>query len=144
MSHAGVGTEFGFFCPTGGVDDTASPGFMFDRQGSAKKKDWLKAGNIYSNVVGWPFALANGRLTQIWIGNEDPNTFEIEIYEHQGDEVNLTLLTTVAVGVAARNASFDEGDFGTVNITQDYQIACRVKTGTLKEPRIVLFLVGDT
>ena len=115
---------------------------MFDRTGTNNVNDWLKAGNLFSNVVGWPFGLANGTVNGIWIGNENLSTFDIDIYEYEGDEVNLTNLVTVSVGVAARNAFFDVSDFGVVNITQGYQLAARISAGSIKEPRVVLFAGG--
>ena len=124
------------------IANAVSPGYMFDRTGTNGVNNWLKAGNIFSNVTGWPFGLANGKINGIWVGNEDLNTFDIDIYEHEGDEVNLTNLVTVSVGVAARNAFFDASDFGVVNITQGYQLAARVSGGSIKEPRVVVFAGG--
>ena len=75
---------------------SASPGYAFGRSGNRVANDWLNIyGQIRSNRTGIPFGLNNGRIIEIWAGNEDINTFDITIYEHQGDSVGLTSLTTV-------------------------------------------------
>jgi hypothetical protein len=136
-----TGSEFDYFYRPP-EDDSVSPGFLFSRTGNSRNNDWFKAGENFSNVTGWPFGLNLGQITGIWVGCQNPSTFDISIYEHQGSEVNLTLLTTVSVTVATTNAFFYPSDFGNIGITQGYQMAARVTSGNLREGKVILFAQG--
>ena len=69
-------------------------------------------------------------------------TYDVEIYEHEGNQVNLTLLGTVTV-TAATSDSF------TVNFpaTQGRQLAVRLGstgTGNVRDLGVDLTLVGNS
>jgi hypothetical protein len=116
----------------------ASPGFTFSRPGSNTGNTWLKiAGGVVSNRSGIPVFISNPKLITVVATCENLNTYDVKIYEHDGDQINLTLLSTHSV-VASRSTTF------TVNITltQGKQLAVRTN-GTVKNPGVNLQLIGN-
>jgi len=127
----------------GEVSTTASPGFGFGRSLNVKKNSWLmRTGNVPSNKTGVTIGIQAPVLIKIDVGNEDINTFDIAIYEHEGDEINLTLLTTVSI-VSKRTDSFTPSDFGTVTATQGRQIAVKLTTGSSRNIGVDITFKGQ-
>ena len=126
------------------VNTSASPAFSFGRSGNVSNNTWLlRPGGVPSNKTGIPVGISNGTIRQIDIGSEDIDTYNISIYEHEGDQVNLTLLTTVNV-ISTRTDIFTSSDFGTVNVTQGKQIAVRVSSGSAKNLGVDITLTGQS
>jgi len=120
------------------IGASASPGFSLGRSSTTGAGTWLlRVGNIPSNVTGIPMGISNPILTNIQIGNEDIATFSVEIYEHEGDSVNLTLLTTVTV-TSSRTGIFSVN----VPATQGRQLAAKISSGTARNPGVDLILKG--
>jgi hypothetical protein len=120
---------------------TASPGFTWESSGNTTSNSWLLNGVVSSNKTGRNFPLYNGVLNQISIANENINTFDIELYEHDG--TTFTLLTTVSI-IAARSGVFDSSDFGTINLTQGKELAIKQVNGSSKNPVIQIIARGTT
>jgi hypothetical protein len=99
---------------------------------------WLyRVGLIPSNKTGVPVVLTNAKITKIQIGTEDVANYSLEIYEHEGNEVNLTYITTVNVsGVRTYGLSTS------LNVTTGRQLAVMVKTGSPKNIGVDLVLKG--
>jgi hypothetical protein len=122
------------------VKAAASPAFSLGRSGNCPNGTWLlRVGGPPSNKTGIPIRTNSPVITGISVGNEDVTSFDIEVYEHEGAEVNLTLLTTVSI-VSSRTATF------TVNIaaTQGRQLAAKVVNGSAKNPGVDFELKGST
>ena len=118
----------------------ASPGYTWGRGNTNNLNQWLDAtGSRPSNKTGVPFDLNNGKLIKFWIGNENLTDFEISLYSHEGDEINLTLLASfdIIAGSPARSQFFTIADFGDVDIPQGVQLAARITrvSSTLSNPR---------
>lgn len=125
------------------VGISASPGFGFGRSGNVSTNTWLlRTGTVPSNKTGVALSVSNASITKIDVGNENINTFDISIYEHEGDEVNLTLLVTVSV-INSRTASFDISDFGIINATLGRQLAVRLTSGSGKNIGVDVTLKGQ-
>ena len=121
------------------VGVSASPGFSFGRSGNNSNGTWLLVtGSVPSNRAGITVALSNPVITQVFIANENINTFDITIFEHEGDEINLTSLGTVSV-VASRSATFD------VNfpLTSGRQLAVQITSGSARNVNVGLQLQGS-
>ena len=124
------------------VGVSASPGFGFGRSGNVSANTWLqRTGGVPSNKTGVTIGIGNPVLTRVDVGNEDVGTFDVGIYEHEGDETNLTLLTTISV-TSSRTASFTETDFGLVTATKGRQLAVRVTSGSAKNIGVDVTLKG--
>ena len=120
------------------VQTSASPGFGFGRSGNVPSNTWLyRTGNVPSNKTGVAMGITNPIVIQVDVGNENISTFDIQVYEHEGDEVNLTLLGTVSV-VASRTGSF------TVSwaATSGRQLAVKLSDGSAKNPGVDITLSG--
>jgi len=103
------------------IGASASPGFSFGREGSSGNGTWLRrVGNIESNRTGVAIPISNPRITRISCGTENVATYDVGVYEHEGNSINLTLLTTVSV-ISSRFETF------TVDIaaTEGKQLAVR-------------------
>ena len=121
------------------VAQSASPGFSFGRSGNTPSGTWLlRPGSVPSNKTGIPMAIVNPLIALIAVGNENISTFNVEIYEHEGNEVNLTLLTTVSV-VSARTGTFNVA----IPATSGRQIAIKISSGSCKNPGVDLQLQGQ-
>ena len=76
----------------------ASPGFSFSRSGSILGSSWLnRSGGVGSNRAGISVFIDDPVVTLIACTTENLNTYEVTVYEHDGDEINLTAIGTVAV-----------------------------------------------
>lgn len=120
------------------IGNTASPPFSFGRSGNSSSGTWmLRVGGAPSNRSGVNVGFSDPKLIKVNSNTEDANTYELGIYQHQGDEINLTLVTTVSV-VANRNGSF----ILDIPLTQGWQIAVKIETGSAKNIGVDLTLSG--
>jgi len=118
---------------------SASPGFNFGRSANVSAGTWLLVtGSVPSNRAGITVALSNAEVKEIFVANQDISTFDISVYEHEGDEINLTLLGTVSV-INARSASFSV----TYTVTTGRQLAVRLTSGTAKNLNVGLQISGS-
>lgn len=107
------------------IGASASPGFSFGRNGNVSAGTWLRRpGNVPSNRAGVTIPINNPIIVEVSCSNRNVDTYTIEIYEHEGNSVNLTLLGSVNV-IGARGGTF------TTNFaaTKGKQIAVRLSTG---------------
>lgn len=122
------------------IGAAASPGFQFSRPGSISSQKYLYiAGGVVSSRAGVPVFINSGVIDIVVATNEDPASYDVKLYSHDGDKVNLTLLGTLTV-VNARTTIFTN-----VNITVNYgkQLAVRIKpTGSVKNAAVSLKLKG--
>ena len=118
---------------------SSNPGYAFGRPGNVPANAWLNSESIPSNKTGIPFGLLNGSLEGVWVGNEDINTFDIEVFQHLGNEIGLTFLKSVTV-TASRSGIFI---ITSVAITKDVQLAIRITNGAAKNIKVYLDIKGD-
>lgn len=110
------------------VQQSASPGFTWGRSGNVANNSWLLNDSVPSNKAGRTIVISNPVINKIFSASEDVDTYDLEIYEHDGDEINLTLLTTLNV-VASRT-----GDSGSISVatTTGKQLAIKLTNGSGK------------
>jgi hypothetical protein len=121
------------------IGASASPGFSFGRS-SANNGTWLRrVGEIPSNRTGVTVGIQNPEVSQIFVSNENIETYTVGIYEHDGDSINLVQLGTVSV-TSARGGNFNVS-FPT---SQGKQIAVRIETviGSLQNIGVDVILKG--
>lgn len=85
---------------------SASPGFSFGRSGNISPSAYLQNEAVPSNKSGRWVYINNAFVTKVFVSNELVTTFTLDILEHEGNEINLTLLGSVTV-TAARGGSFN-------------------------------------
>lgn len=119
------------------VDTSASPGFSFGRSGNLSNNTWLQCETVQSNRAGRWVYVNNAVITDVYIGNEDIDTFDVAIYWHEGDSVNLTFVGRVTV-TASRGGAF------VVNfpVPTDKQLALRIENGSAKSCIVGLSISG--
>ena len=119
------------------VAGSGKPTFSFGIGGAAPALTWLDGDGRPSNKTGIPFGLENGKLIEIWCGNDSLLAYDFSLYYHLGDEVGLTLLKTVSVADTARTGTFDVVDIGNVSVPKDVQIAARIQSVVSGNPKNV-------
>lgn len=119
------------------VGVSASPGYSWGRSGNASSGTWLNNDEVPSNNTGRTIALINPSIQNISVANENINTFDISVYEHEGNSINLTLLVTVNV-IASRSAFFQID----IPATSGRQLAVRVTSGSGKNIVVGVQLSG--
>lgn len=125
------------------IGNSASPGFGFGRSGNLSQNTWLRrVGNIPSNRTGVTLNIISPVVTKVAVSNRETETFDVEVYEHEGDSDNLTLLGTVSI-VNDTGGQFD------VNFpaTQGRQLAVRLgstSTGNVRDLGVDLIVTGNS
>lgn len=121
------------------VSQSASPGFSWGKSGNLSTNTWLLNDSVPCNKAGRTITFNNAKIVRIFSASEDLDTYTLTIYEHEGNEVNLTSLTTLVVS-ASRT-----GDSGTIsiNVTTDMQLAVRVTSGSVKNLVVGMILEGE-
>lgn len=121
---------------------SASPGFSFGRNGSLSQNTWLRRpGNVPSNRAGVTININNPVVTTVACANRNVETYDVKIYEHDGNQVNLTLLGTVTV-TAATSGIFSVS----FSATKGKQLAVRLgstATGNVRDLGVDLTLTGN-
>jgi len=117
----------------------ASPGYTFSRPGDHSGDTWLKiAGGVVSNRSGIPIFISNPILTTVVATCENLNTYDVKIYTHDGDSINLSLITTLSV-ISSRRETFNLN----ISLTEGKQVAVRT-TGSVKNPGVNIQLKGSS
>ena len=109
------------------VSTSASPGFSFGRASNVNNGTWLQCEGVPSNKAGRYVYINSAEVATIFISTETVSTYDIEIYHHEGDEVNLTLIDTISV-VSSRGGSFVVGE----SVPTDTQFALRLVNGSTR------------
>jgi len=122
------------------VASSASPGFGFGKNGNITNGSYLNCEGVPSNISGRYVYISNAIITRVFISVQLATTFDIELYSHDGNETNLTLLGSVTVG--SPNPS--TGGELTVNIpvSSQKQLALRIRNGSCKNAVAGLELQG--
>lgn len=122
------------------VTVSASPGFSFGRTGNLSSGTWLlRPGSVPSNKSGINVGIGTPLLLKVTVASENEDTYSVGIYQHDGNEINLNLVTTVSI-TAVRKQVFDLS----AALEFDRQIAVRVLTGSAKNLGVDLQLSGST
>lgn len=109
------------------VATSASPGFSFGRSSNVNSGTWLNCEGVPSNKAGRWVYIENAVVTRIFVSNETLSSFDVSVYYHDGNEVNLTLLGSVSV-VSSYGNSF----VVSFAVPTDKQLALRVTSGSAR------------
>ena len=121
------------------VSVSVSPGFSWGRSGNLPTNTWLQNETVPSNKSGRIVTFSSPEIVRIYSASEDIDTYTLTIYEHEGDEINLTSLTTLSV-VSSRN-----GDSGiiSVSVTSGRQLGVKLTSGSAKNLVVGMILTGE-
>jgi hypothetical protein len=108
--------------------NSASPGFTWGRSGSIPKGAWFQNETVPSNKSGRTMFLVNAVIEKVFVSNESPDIITVEVYTHDGDEVNLTLVGSVTTA-ALRSNTFSTS----FPIPVNKQIAMRLAGGSAND-----------
>jgi hypothetical protein len=123
----------------GAIDDGASSGFVFGKNGTAPSETWLVNNDVPSNMVGIPISFDNGFVDRVIVRNSDAaSIFDVEIYEHDGTTFNL--VTTVSVSSSRGNIA-ENINYST---TKGKELAAKISSGTARNPKVSVIVKGTT
>ena len=122
-----------------GGGTTSTPTFTWGRSGNVPSGTWLQNETVPSNTTGRTIGLIGTLIERIFVSNEVPNTFNLEVYEHDG--VTYTLLKTVSV-VALRSTYFDM--LPPVACTIGKEMAVKLSSGSAKNLVVIVVMKGNT
>ena len=120
------------------IATSASPGFTWGKSGNVSANTWLLNESVPSDKAGRLNFLYNAYIDTVFVSNELPNTFNLQIYEHDG--TTYTLLTTVSL-VALRAKSFALGT--SITVTKDKELAVKLVAGSGKNVVCGLLIKGS-
>ena len=113
---------------------SASPGFTWGRSGNINSNTWLLNDSVPSNKSGRTVFLLNASVTRIFVANQDATAgIAVEVYTHDGDSVNLTLLGTVTTA-AQRSNTFNVS----YSVAYNKQLAIRLSNTSVSAKNLVI------
>jgi len=124
------------------VGISASPGFSFGKSGNISSGTWLlRPGQVPSNKAGVNVGLYNAELIQVSTGSEDLDTYTLEVYQHGGDSINLTLISTINVTNSRKEVvNITAG----TTLTRNMHIAIKLSAGSAKNIGVDLQIIGSS
>lgn len=120
------------------VAQSASPGFGFGKSGNNVMGTWLQCETVPSNVTGRYVYIDTPIVRRVFVGNESVGTYSIQVWQHDGNLVNMVLLGTVTVTTALA------GDF-VVNwpTVRGKYLGLKISNGSVKNVVAGLELSGN-
>lgn len=119
---------------------SASPSFSWGRTGAIPAGSWLLNDSVPSNRAGRTLMINNGKMSKISVATETLDTYQLEIYEHSGNQIGLTLLHTVTI-TATRSAQIS---IPNISVTSGKQVAVLLSTGAAKNLVVGMIIKGST
>jgi len=89
----------GQYLSSGGIDYN----YDFIGDGIVSENEFLKNYTIPSNITGGFVSASNVTLNKIIVNTGIVSTFDVEVYSHDGNSSNLTLLDTVSLSSSTGN-----------------------------------------
>lgn len=131
--------EMGFMGGAGprGPEGPPLVDWYFNRNGDVSAGTFFQFATNPSNILGALVYFDLAQMTRFFITNENTSTFDIEIYDHDGAGVNLTLRQTISVVSSKSFEVFTDKKFNLYK-----QIAIKLSTGTLKNPVVGVEMSG--
>lgn len=94
----------------------AAPPWSFARNGSVNQGTYLyRTGQLPSNNTGVTIGLQGATVKQLLIGCTNLTAFDIDIIEHDGNNTNITLISTVSIPGGAYRYTIPRTDVLTFN-----------------------------
>lgn len=120
----------------------ASPGFLYAAIDTKTAGFWLTSDVIPTNIAGIPVLFGDAVVIKAAVSTELDVNYSLGIYQHEGNEVGLTLLGTIVVTAGGpKRFAFE---YPVIYSSPNVQLACRLLTGTTKNLKVSLVLKGST
>ena len=113
---------------------SASPGFTFGRPNVIFNNTFLFNEGVSSNMSGRTMGFLDAELIKITYNTRDEASYDIQIYQHDGNFQNATLITTQTVN----NNNKGSFDLTNVSLTIDRQFAIRINNITSGRVRDIM------
>lgn len=108
-----------------GGGNAASPGFTFGRSGGNPTNTWLLCDTVPSNLTGRRVPLSSAKIVEFFASTQNIETYNLGLYSHDGNSINLTLLYTMTV-----TATRGKTDNVSITIAKDKQLAIKIISGS--------------
>lgn len=106
---------------------SASPGFDWTRSGSISSGSVLLNGSVPSNISGRWVYINSATVNEVFISNQDINTFDVNFFYHDGNDIGRTSIGSVSI-VAARGGRFTVS----WSVPTNKQLGCEISSGSAK------------
>jgi len=117
---------------------SATPSYTFTRSGNIPENTFLYNGTVPSNRTGVPVMTLGAKIERMAVGTEDLNSYTVNIYTHNGDEINLALVHTQVVS-STRSAQYS---VPSIDIPIGKQVAISITNGSAKNISVSLIIKG--
>lgn len=130
------------FVAPGDVISAAGPSFVYGGVGNKTTGFWLTSEGIPSNVAGVPVLFNDSSLILAAVATEVDANYTIGVYQHDGQGLNLTQITTLAVTIGgAKRISVN---IPIANSSPNVQLACRLESGNTLNLKVSLVIRGTS
>jgi hypothetical protein len=103
-----------------------------------------RPGGTPSNSTGVNFGLLNGSLDVIAVGTNSVDTYELTLYQHDGNFENPTTIAVVNIVALKKAVLVKDTDFTQLaTLDKNRQIAIEITDGTATNIGVDLQLSGD-
>jgi len=116
---------------------SASPGFTYGFSGPFSDGFYAIADSVPSNRAGRLVSFTGPILRKVEIAGPSVESYTLEVFEHDGNLTNISILATVVVTLSSSGSA----DLN-VSITQGKRLGVRCSAGTGADVNIGLFLAG--
>lgn len=120
----------------------ASPGFVYGAVNDKFAGFWLTSEGIPSNVVGVPVLFGDGVVIQAAVGTEVESDYEIGIFQHEGQGINLIQIGNFSISNGGPKRLLI--NFPIQYTSPNVQLACRLTGGNTTNLKVSLVLKGST
>ncbi len=124
----------------GGGSNQSTITFNWARSGVVPAGSWLLNDSIPSNKSGRTLSISSANVVRFFSASDSLDTYVLELYEHDGNSVNLTYKTNLTV------SSSRIGNSGSISIpvTNGKQLAVKLATGSAKNIICGILPKGNT
>jgi len=123
--------------PPGSSSISASPGFTWGVSGNVSSGTYLLNDTVPSNRTGRLVPLYDGIISEVFVANEDSNTFTIAIEKRSG----ASFIELCAVSVTSARIKVQSFE---VSVDYEDELAVKVKSGSCKNPVVGVVIKGDS
>lgn len=122
----------------GQLSVSASPGFTYGRSGPVGVGTYMLADGVSSNRAGRLVSFTSPKLMKVEVAGPVVDTYELEVFEHDGNLTNeVTLLTVVVTAASSGSVDVDTA------ITSGKRLGVRCSSGSTSDINVGLFLSGS-
>lgn len=119
------------------ISRSASPGFTWGKSGNIGPGTYMDNDTVPSNLAGRMVPIVSGYLSEVFVSNEDNNTFTIVAQKRTGS--TFTDLATISLTNQRTKVQSVSGAL----VLYGDEIAVKIGTGSAKNPVVGIVILGN-